>query len=332
MINILLSTFNGSSYVPSFLSSLFSQSYLNWQLLIRDDGSTDNTQEIIKDFASKHPEKIKVIEDSFGNFGPCKSFLYLLIQAEGDYFMFADQDDVWLPQKIEKTLNKMIELEKAYGKNTPILVHTDLKVVDKNLNLITESFWKYQGLNPNYKSLNYLLVQNNITGCTVMINRALKDLIKTFPEKAIMHDWWLGLVASVFGVIDYIPESLILYRQHESQNTGARNYSFSYFYRRFIKNSSEAFNAILRTYEQAKEFKRIYENLLPADKNDILDAYISLFECSKFSIIRKVIKYKFLKQGLLKNIGFLGILILLKKHRDIALVRNKKIVEEKNYL
>lgn len=311
---ILLSTFNGSLYLSTFLSSLLSQFYPNWQLLIRDDGSTDNTQEIIKNFASKHPEKVKVVEDNLGNLGPCKSFLYLLTQAEGDYFMFADQDDVWLPQKIEKTLNKMLELEKAYGKNTPILVHTDLKVVDKNLNPIAESFWKYQGLNPDYKTLNYLLVQNNITGCTVMVNRALKDLIKTIPERAIIHDWWLGLVASAFGVIDYIPEPLILYRQHESQNTGARKYSLDYFYKRFIKNPSEAFKVILKTYEQAKEFERIYGNLLPADKRDTLKAYISLFESSRFSRIKKVIKYQFLKQGFLRNFGFLGVLLLLKRH------------------
>jgi len=313
-IAIILSTFNGSLYLPTFLSSLLSQSYPNWQLLVRDDGSTDNTQEIIKDFASKYPKKVRVLEDNLGNLGPCKSFLYLLTQAEGDYFMFADQDDVWLPQKIEKTLNKMLELEKTYGKDTPILVHTDLKVVDKNLNLIAESFWKYQGLNPNYKSLNYLLVQNNITGCTVMINRALKDLIRTIPEKAIMHDWWLGLVASAFGVIDYLPESLILYRQHESQNTGARKYSLDYFYRRFLKNPSEAFIAVLKTYEQAKEFRRIYGDLLPTDKREVLEAYLSLFESSRLSRIKKVIKYRFVKQGLIRNMGFLGVLFLLDRH------------------
>ena len=309
---LLLSTYNGSRFLPELFRSLDNQSFNDWKLIVRDDVSKDNTVEIIKDFVSKKNAKVELIEDEIGNLGACRSFLYLLTKTQSGYYMFVDQDDVWLPDKIEKTLNKMLELENKYGKETPILVHTDLKVVDKNLNLISHSFWKYQGQNPEFKSLNHLLVQNNITGCTVMINRALRDLVKALPERAIMHDWWLGLIASTFGIIDYIPESLVLYRQHEAQDTGAREYSISYFYRKFMKNPEEAFKAIIRTFEQAKEFWDMYKDTMPSNKKRILLTYLNLPKFSTFLRLKNILKFKFFKQGKLRNLGFLVVMLFFK--------------------
>ncbi len=312
-LTLLLSTYNGSRFLPDLLSSFEAQTFKDWKLVVKDDGSKDNTVEIIKEFASKKNGKVELIEDGLENLGACRSFLYLLTKTQSGYYMFVDQDDVWLPDKIEKTLNKMLELENKYGKETPILVHTDLKVVDKNLNLISHSFWKYQGQNPEFKSLNHLLVQNNITGCTVMINKALRDLVKALPERAIMHDWWLGLLASTFGIIDFIPESLVLYRQHEAQDTGAREYSISYFYRKFMKNPEEAFKAIIRTFEQAKEFWDMYEDTMSSNKKEILFAYLNLPKFGAFLRLKNILKFKFFKQGKLRNLGFLVVMLFLNK-------------------
>jgi len=313
-ISILLSTYNGEAYLPDFLESLKNQTYKNWHLFVRDDGSRDNTIEIIKSFKKAYPSKISIIEDNLGNLGACKSFLNLLMSlSEGQYFMFADQDDVWLPEKIEITLNKMKETEEKYNKPVPVLVHTDLVVVDKNLTPICNFFWKYQNQDPRKRSLNYLLVQNNITGCTVMINRTLKELVTEVPEKALMHDWWLALVASVFGVIEYVDKPTILYRQHEKQNTGAKKYSLSHFFNRFIKNKDYALNSVLGTLRQAEEFLRIYKNLLPEKKKRTVLSYIELFKTGKFKQLQIAMKYKFFKQGFIRNLGFIGVLMLIKE-------------------
>jgi hypothetical protein len=135
-----------------------------------------------------------------------KSFETLLKYAcensDAKYFMFCDQDDVWNQDKVELTLQKMYEMEKLY-KNTPILVHTDLEVVDENLHTINPSFMKLQNLDEKKNRLNNLLIQNTITGCTVMINRDLAKLCLPMSSNAIVHDWWVGLVAGYFGKIVY---------------------------------------------------------------------------------------------------------------------------------
>lgn len=318
MVEILLSTYNGAKFLKDFIESLYSQTYKDWKLTVRDDGSIDETPKILEEIRVKDPERIKIIEDNLGNLGACKSFLTLLMKAEADYIMFADQDDIWLSDKIEKTLKKMLLVEGKYGKNTPILIHTDLKVVDENLKTLSESFWKYQGQNPEYKSLNYLLVQNNVTGCTIMINKALKNLIVKVPERAIMHDWWLALVASAFGVIEYISEPTILYRQHQSQNTGARKYSVKYFFERFIKTPEEAFNAVQKTFAQAQEFLKIYESKLTPSQKEMLLNYINLPYLKTSERIKEIRRWKLFKQGFLRNIGFICICLLLRGQSHVS--------------
>ncbi|MCS7299821.1 MAG: glycosyltransferase family 2 protein [Spirochaetia bacterium] len=310
-INIILSTYNGEKFLPEFLKSLENQSFKEWILFVRDDNSQDNTLSILEEFKKKRPQKVYLIKDTLGNLGACKSFLTLLKETEGDYFMFADQDDIWLPDKIELNMIKMLKLENIYGKESPILIHSDLIVVDKNLNILAKSLWKYQRTTPQKRNLNYLLIQNNVTGCTVMINKALKGLVNTIPNKAIMHDWWLALLASAFGVIDYIEKPLVFYRQHESQDIGARKYSLSYFLKRFAKNPKDAFISVFKTVEQAKEFFEIYKNLLPKEKKDIILSYLEIFNRGILSRPLKICKGNFLKHGIIRNIGFIFTLTVL---------------------
>ena len=150
MIVILLSTYNGEKYIKQQLDSLFSQTYKDFEIIVRDDKSMDNTLEILKSF------DIKLV-DSTQNLGAKKSFASLLEYAiqnsDAEYFMFCDQDDIWEKDKIEKTLKKMEEMGSEFG-NVPLLVHTDLKVVDEKLNILSASMWKYQNINPSSNSLS----------------------------------------------------------------------------------------------------------------------------------------------------------------------------------
>lgn len=228
-IAILLGVYNGSKYLSEQLDSLISQTNKEWTLYIRDDSSTDNSCEIISRYCQQNANFIS-IEDDKGNLKSRDNFFQLLDYVDSDYYMFCDQDDVWLPQKVELTFTKMQFIEKQnFGKR--IVVFTDLKVVDVNLNIISSSFWHYSRIDPEIiKTFNYLSVCNVMTGCTMMINKeAYKVSLPVLPE-VIMHDCWIALktVASG-GMIDFIKEPTILYRQHDSNVIGATEIYNGYF-------------------------------------------------------------------------------------------------------
>jgi len=148
-IVILMSTYNGARFLKDQIESLFLQTYTNWLLLVRDDGSTDNTVNILDNYC-KMDERIVLNKNKTGNLGPKNSFSYLVGQARKytdiNYFMFCDQDDVWLPSKIELTLKHMLTAETQYSSTKPILLHTDLIVTDEKLAIIYPSFLKLHNL------------------------------------------------------------------------------------------------------------------------------------------------------------------------------------------
>jgi glycosyltransferase involved in cell wall biosynthesis len=299
-----MATYNGEKYLSKQIKSILKQSHKEWQLIIRDDSSGDTSLGIIKDYVQHYPEKIRLITDEDGNIGVSQSFLRLLGHVDTDYVMFCDQDDVWLPDKIKITLEKMKECEEECGKNTPVLTHTNLKVVDENLNVISDSFWKFQRLDPQKgKRLNRLLVQNTVTGCTVMINNALKDKIKLLPEQTLMYDWWISLIAAAFGKISYVPTATILYRQHDNNDVGAKEWNLSYIMDMARSGRSNLKAFLQKTQLQAKAFLDIFKDELTEKHTDILNAY-SILGQQNFLIKRlTLIKYRFFKIGLLRNIG-----------------------------
>jgi len=307
-IAIIMTAYNGADYLPQQLSSILEQTYRDWRLFIRDDNSSDNTLNIIEEYANRHTEKIKMIEGERRNVGIPQSFLLLLNNVQSDYIMFCDQDDVWLPDKIQNTFNKMREIEDRYGENTPALIHTDLAVVAEDLRVLSDSFWDYQHLNPEKgKTLNRLLVQNVITGCTVMINKALKSKIHFFPEQAIMHDWWTALVAAAFGKIDYVPMPTILYRQHDESFVGAKEWGAGYAFKMAKSGRSHLKATLQKTQLQAGAFLDTFRGELRSEYCKLLQAYSDLSHQSFFIKRFNLIKYGFFKIGLLKNLGLFAV-------------------------
>jgi glycosyltransferase involved in cell wall biosynthesis len=226
---ILLATYNSQRFLKEQLDSLFSQTTDNWTLYIRDDGSNDSTLEIINNYKSKY-SNIVLFEDSKTGLGAMKSFFTLLENVESDYYMFCDHDDVWLPNKVELSLQKLIQTELEHpGK--PIIVHTDLKVVDGNLELISPSFWQMSAIKPNViENENVIQVFNCVTGCTMIFNNSVKKISLPFVEEAPMHDWWIALqTLKNGGIIKNIQVATILYRQHGNNEVGARSVTFNYF-------------------------------------------------------------------------------------------------------
>jgi glycosyltransferase involved in cell wall biosynthesis len=220
-IQVLLGTFNGSRYLGAFLESLLLQDCQEWSLLVRDDGSTDNTAAILHACRSRLGDRIMILPDSGqNNLGVVGNFSRLLTASSAHYVMFADQDDVWHSDKIGLTLSAMLQREKEVGSERPILVHTDLAIADNNLQVVAPSFWRQQGLIPSRgHGLGGMLVENIVCGCTSMLNRALVDLVADIPPEARFHDWWISLVAAAFGDIESLPVQTIAWRRHGANDS-----------------------------------------------------------------------------------------------------------------
>lgn len=305
-INILLSTYNGSTYLSEQLDSILSQNHEDWVLWVRDDNSKDNTRDILNGYAERD-NRIHILANDYLSLGAKNSFSTLLERQKGaDYVMFCDQDDVWLPSKIQITLEAMVSMEAKCGR-IPILVHSDLYVVDASLNLISRSFWKYQLINPKSKNLNKILVSNNVTACTAMLNKALIDLAKPIPKMAIMHDWWVALVASAFGEIAYINQPLIYYRQHGTNNVGARKYNLSYILKKIsnVIKDRELHEITLLSVAQANSFKLRYRHQLDSNLLKMLEVYANLMTLDFLEKRLSFFKYRFFKSGLARNLSFL---------------------------
>lgn len=311
-IDILLPSYNGEKFIKDQIESILNQTYQNWRLLVRDDVSSDSTVEIVKNYTVKYPQKIILIDDEENHLGACQSFAKLLDYSTSDYIMFCDQDDIWLPDKIEVTLNRMLELEKIYNK--PILVHTDIKVVDENLNVLSDSFWKYQKVNPTLRGLNNLLIQNNVTGCTLMVNKRLKKISVPIPKEAIMYDWWIALVASAFGVIEHIKGPTILYRQHGRSDTGAKHYTV-WFFLSSLNRLSETQKSIKRIARQGKAFLEEFGDKLSKEQLEIVCNFSNLLEVNRFKRLYLIVKHNLRKHGTIRNIGFF-IIALLYRSKD----------------
>jgi glycosyltransferase involved in cell wall biosynthesis len=226
-IVILLATHNGARFIEEQIRSIQTQTVSSWKLLVRDDASQDGTLHLLADLA-RGDERIHCVADNHGRLGTVGNFAELMriSHAEGaDYTFFADQDDVWTSTKLAGQLTYLLNIESCYSPKTPILVYSDLEVVDERLNRIHRSFMSYQGLShESHDPLRVLLTQNFVTGCATVINRALLDLAVPLPPGIIMHDWWLALCAAACGQLAYQPEPMVRYRQHSANEVGAEGF------------------------------------------------------------------------------------------------------------
>ncbi len=302
-ISIVLSTYNGSDYLSEQLCSLENQScdLGDMMIIARDDGSKDGSYEILQEFALNTSLNVEIMTDRT-NLGVKKSFELMMNRAldcGSDYILFCDQDDVWDREKVSKTLGRMEQLESIYP-NRPILIHSDLSVVDRELRLLHTSYWTYQHIDPSKDAISRLIFHNTVTGCTTMINRTLAEKVRAIPNEAIMHDWWIAMVASAFGHICTIDEPLILYRQHGKNDTGAKRYGWNYWLSKVFSAPS-----LEKYILQANKFLEIYRHELSHEHIEMLEAVSKLGETNWFQRRSTLIKYRIFKNGLIRNIGLM---------------------------
>lgn len=298
-----MAVYNGEEFLAEQIESILAQSAGEWHLYICDDGSSDSSFRIASEYGEKYPDRITAMKNEKPTGSACANFMGMLKNSEADYVMFSDQDDFWHPHKIRLTLEKMKELEGKFP-DSPLLVHTELEIADRALNVISPSFTRFQGLAPRCKSLNRLLCQNNITGCTLMMNRALVDIIKDAPpEKMLMHDWWAGLAAAAFGHIGFVDTPLIKYRQHGGNQLGAVNNRSIHGAVRIVKDRLRTKKRISVTYAQAESFYEYYKPLLNRECRNILETYIDIPNHSKPVRVAELVRYGFLKQNFMTAAG-----------------------------
>lgn len=235
MIDILMSTFNGAEFIGEQIDSILAQDFVDFRLIIRDDGSTDSTLEIVRDYC-KLDGRVQIAVDELDSIGASRSFLRLLELSDADFFMLADQDDVWLPGKISSSLHKLKELRAEQQSEVPLLVFTDLVVCDKNLNEIERSLWNYQRLEPAIcRDWQRLLAQNVVTGCTVMGNVLARRVSLPFVLDEMFHDHWIAVNVARSGFVDYLVKPTVLYRQHYQNAEGAKKFGYAYASGRLLK-------------------------------------------------------------------------------------------------
>ncbi len=220
-IAILLATYNGERYIKEQLESITSQTYQKFVCFIHDDNSNDNTGNMVKDFCIEHNEQFVYIGNERCG-GAKENFMYMLNVVEADYIMFCDQDDYWLDTKIEKSLNEITKIQTR--DEIPVCIYSDVMVVNSDLEVISDSYFKMFGTDGDANTLIDLLKKNVAIGCTMMINKALRDeaiKVKNI-DNIYMHDYWCALICSVEGELSCIKEQLVLYRQHDDNVTGAK--------------------------------------------------------------------------------------------------------------
>ena len=278
-VRILLATYNGEKYITEMIESILAQDYTDWQLVLSDDQSKDGTVAILEDYANRYPDRITHHRSGL-HFGNAQGhFLHLLKQfPDAPYIMFCDQDDVWHKEKVGATLKKMQEIEKP---GIPAMVHTDLRVVDGKLQEMHPSFMGYSGLTGERMELKQLLVQNVVTGCTMMVNRTMAELANAHMPagKILMHDWWLALIGASMGTVGFLNQATIDYRQHGNNAVGAKDTKSLAYILKKIRNDGVR-KAMEDTYAQAEVFLEAFGDLMAPEQRQVVADYAALKQAS----------------------------------------------------
>ncbi len=211
----MLSVFNGEKYLAAQLDSIINQTLADFVLYTRDDGSSDSSPEILRHYSDRDA-RIKLVSSHSGHLGLTPSLKVLLQQVREPVIFFADQDDEWMPHKMETMTLQVRLLQPA----KPWVIFSDLLVTDSSLNVIHDSFWDLARINPDQTSFSQVVRRNPVTGCASAINAKMLETALRMPDEAI-HDWWMATMAALEGMLLPVREPLVLYRQHNKNTIGA---------------------------------------------------------------------------------------------------------------
>lgn len=295
-VDIILATYNGGKYLDEQLESIFEQDFHDYRILIRDDGSTDQTLNILSKWKGLNPQKIEILEDQLGNLGPTQNFNQLMEASSAPYICFCDQDDKWLPTKLSSQIGFIKSLEEK-NPHTGLMIFSDLIMCDEEMNVICPSLIEKDRLNTKALGAHQLLMQNVPYGCTTLINRKLLAIVAPIDGRALLHDHWMAVVTSLLGGLYYQDEVLIYHRIHQNNASRAQS-EHKKETKKDLKSkiNNDNFNNYLnKQVVQADAILEKYEQNLTELQKDMLKAFILLKSTSGFERKWIIIKNKFFK-------------------------------------
>ena len=304
-VTVAMATYNGATHLREQLASIYAQTHPSLDVLVCDDGSTDGTLELLEEYAAQGR---LTLHRGGQKLGPALNFGRAMALAETEYVALCDQDDIWDRDKIERCLRQMRSVEEAVGKQTPVLVYTDARTIDASGRETCSSLYKHLRRDPTQNGFSRLLAGNIVWGCTTFMNRALVDAALPVPACAPMHDSWLAIVAGALGVVSYLAEPTLKYRQHSTNVFGATRPSTK---RKLVKalrsglKSEEYRQRTIARRAQTVELLERFGNKLNAEKRALVQSYIDLMELGFWSRRRTILAKHFLRHSLMDNLELL---------------------------
>ena len=288
--DILLAAYNGERFGPALLESLLSQTFQDFQLIVRDDGSNDGTLQMLQDYAPRFGGRMKILTCGSPTGSAKGNFSILINQSESEYIMFADIDDVWLPTKVDDTIRLLREAEAECEEDTPIYVFTDVTPVNTDLVPVQDSYWKYKKIDPRAgQNLHQSLICPVMLGCASGMNRALARLVAPVPATVTGHDWWALLIALAFGEVRYSDKRNLLYRLHGGNASKPKRVSLV-SYALALNQFGLIRHGLNRRIEQAQAVLDRFESQMSPDKVQIIKNFVAIknqgFLMRRYSWIR----------------------------------------------
>ena len=348
MVTVLMTTYNGEKYLREQLDSILNQADCPLRLVVSDDGSTDGTMAILKEYAGRYPEKVEILRENADDipgrsgmpkeaagsgapqttavtakthYGSSAKHFFAVIDAvrkdsrysDSAYFALSDQDDVWKPEKLKLAIAAIEScadhptnhpVDHPTGSSTgtstdhptdiPVLVHSDLSLADSEGRLTAESMAAQNRMRMDHTALNYRLVENAVSGNTVVMNRAFLNQL-AIPEACIMHDWWMALAGACIGKIIYLPEPTVLYRQHSANVYGSHKHFTAAEIRENYHNM----------FRQAEQLLAAYGDRMDDKNKELLTAFIRMQTQSRVGKIATILKYRFFKSRPIMTLGMM---------------------------
>ncbi|WP_257669530.1 glycosyltransferase family 2 protein [Parapedobacter tibetensis] len=254
-----MATYNGEAYLKDQLESLLRQTFAHWKLTIHDDGSSDNTLAIIRDYQQRD-NRIHLLDDGVSGLGSAKNYLHLMQHVDGEYYMFCDQDDIWLENKVARMVDAISRYSKPAAVYTNAYLYKDADITPQKSTTIHPSTVR-----------NTLFFNSGIQGCAVIINHQLLEMLRPFPDHVAMHDHLITMGAVSLGTMTYLDEVHMLYRQHRLNVTGNQLNGYLRKAKSFLCDGKPVIDRA--HYEANESFYQRYYDLLDESTKELFRAY-----------------------------------------------------------
>jgi len=310
LVTIIVATYNGALYLREQLDSLVNQTFRDYEVLIGDDASTDDTLVILKAYAAKY-SNITLVQNEV-QLGFVRNFEKLLTASKTKYIAFCDQDDIWYIDKLQKAIEA---LERIAKEDTPLLFHSDLRVVNGEKKILFNSFFQMRGYAfPHKRSVDIMLGRSGVMGNSMVINKVLKEKVLPFPKELVVHDYWIALVNELFGERITFKKPLLDYRLHHNNSSNSlekvnENKLLNYLFDRSLRLPYQNIKRELLLESLTKRFT------LEVKDKKMVEVFLDylLFRRAKIFLIFMALKYNFFRLGLLYRVKLIGAILWKKK-------------------